>query len=223
MMRFFIPIPKLTEQKGSSDVCSLLHHMIYNHMNEKTRDLYIFCDSCAGQNKNWTMFRYLHHIIHFQKRLDYIHITFPVRGHSYLECDKDFALVNQKHKAEIPEDWIAAFQSARMKPSAFITEKVELNFFRRWESQVQKFYKKTCPFPTRSVKELKLSKENPRLVYFRDSYNGLWKSSDIVGKRLNNEGSGRESEMPDFSYEGNFFFEIFKVTDFLTYILFISF
>ena len=165
-------------------MCSLIHHMLYNHLDHRVRELHIFCDSCAGQNKNWTVFRYLHHIIHFQKRLDSIHVTFPVRGHSYLKCNKDFALVNQKTRAETSEDWISIFESSRNKPTSFKTENVNRNFFYKWDTLLNNVYRKTCPFPTRSIKELKLSKANPRLLYCRTNFNGNWESFDIVGKSL---------------------------------------
>ena len=138
----FYTYPETKGKKGSTDVCSLIHHMLYNHLDHRVRELHIFCDSCAGQNKNWTVFRYLHHIIHFQKRLDSIHVTFPVRGHSYLECDKDFALVNQKTRAETPEDWISTFESSRNKPTSFKTENVNRNFFYKWDTLLNNIYKK---------------------------------------------------------------------------------
>lgn len=199
----FYTYPETEGKKGSTDVCSLIHHMLYNHLDYRVRELNIFCDSCAGQNKNWTVFRYLHHVIHFQKRLDSIHMTFPVRGHSYMECDKDFALVNQKTRAETPEDWILAFESSRNKPSPFKTENVNHNFFHQWDTLLNKIYKKTCPFATRPVKELRLSKENPRLLYYRTTFNGSWQSVDIVGKSLKLGDNTGEFEMPKFSYTGN--------------------
>lgn len=63
------------------------------------------------------------------------------------------------------------------------------------------FRKKKCPFLTRDIKEIKFSKDHPRLVYYRTTFNGDWTSADIVGKplMLNNVG---EFELPKLSYEG---------------------
>lgn len=60
--------------------------------------LRLFCDGCAGQNKN-------SHIIHtlyfwltnkFPKQLREIQVTFPVRGHSFLPVDRVFGRVEKR-------------------------------------------------------------------------------------------------------------------------------
>nr|CAD7413236.1 unnamed protein product [Timema poppensis] len=39
------------------------------------------------------------------KRLDYVKIIFPIRGHSYLECNKYIGLIDQGEEDELPKDW----------------------------------------------------------------------------------------------------------------------
>lgn len=80
----FYVYPETVGKKGSDNVCSLLHHFLYNYLDMKIRNLEIFCDSCGGQNKNYTMMRFLHYVVHMEKRLDSVKMTFPIRGH--LEC-----------------------------------------------------------------------------------------------------------------------------------------
>ena len=46
-------------KKGSDQVTSILFHFIMNHLSEEIKHLEVFCDSCAGQNKNYTMIRFL--------------------------------------------------------------------------------------------------------------------------------------------------------------------
>lgn len=101
----FYLYPETVGKKGSIDVCSLIYHYVYYLLDSDVRILEIFCDSCAGQNKNYTVFRFLHQLVHIHHRFDKIKMTFPIRGHSYLECDKNMGIVNQKLPAEIPEDW----------------------------------------------------------------------------------------------------------------------
>ena len=47
-----------TGRKGSAEVVSFLHHFIYNLLRSEVRHLEIFCDSCCGQNKNYSMLQY---------------------------------------------------------------------------------------------------------------------------------------------------------------------
>ncbi|GFS20968.1 voltage-dependent calcium channel unc-36 [Elysia marginata] len=52
---------------GSNEVCSML--MAYFNTLSLSPDvnrLLLFCDSCPGQNKNWTVFRFLHYMVHQQ-------------------------------------------------------------------------------------------------------------------------------------------------------------
>lgn len=85
---YFISILKPKERKAVM-MCVLENdeHFIYNFMTKTTKHLRIFCDSCSGQNKNFTMFRFLYLLVHVEKKLDSVTMTFPVRGHSYLEND----------------------------------------------------------------------------------------------------------------------------------------
>lgn len=198
-------------KKGSNEVCSMLHHYVYNYLSLEVRELKIFCDSCSGQNKNFTFFRFLHNLVHAEKRFDTILVTFPIRGHSYLECDKNMGLINQKIRAEVPSDWIAAFQQARMKPSPFIVEECSQTMFRKWKEHLDGIYKKKAPFATRPIREYKVSHEHPRLASFRPSYNGYWETAEIrnrskIGRNL------REGEflLPEYCYEGRYYFSVYN-------------
>lgn len=95
-LNVFYVYPETIGKKGSNDVSSLVNHFLYNHLDLKVRHLELFCDSCGGQNKNYTFFRFLHNVVHHQKRLDSIKVTFPIRGHSYMENDKNMGNINQK-------------------------------------------------------------------------------------------------------------------------------
>ncbi|KAK3741028.1 hypothetical protein RRG08_005718 [Elysia crispata] len=74
------------------------------YLSEEVDDLSVFCDWCAGQNENYTVIRFFHWLIHFLRRFRSAKLSFPIRGHSYLECDRDMGLVNQKTDVELPED-----------------------------------------------------------------------------------------------------------------------
>lgn len=168
-------------RKRRPDV-SFLHHFIETFLPEDIRTLHLFCDSCGGQNKNYTVFRYLHWLIHGQQRFEQIHMTFPVRGHSYLECDKNMGLINQKSRVEIPNEWNEVIRAARRKPSPFHVVEVQQDFIYNWTSYFKNPFKKKCPFQTRPVTEIKFCQEHPRTVNIRTTYNGQWESYDVIDK-----------------------------------------
>ncbi|KAK9754394.1 hypothetical protein QE152_g1328 [Popillia japonica] len=91
-MALFYTYPENLAKKGSDEVCSFLFHFLMNYLQPEVKHLHIFCDSAGGQNKNFSMFRFMHFMVHTVKRLESIKITFPIRGHSYLECLQVHAL-----------------------------------------------------------------------------------------------------------------------------------
>ena len=74
---------KRVGKKGSDDVCSMLFDCFSKHFTRDVKHLNLFCDSCAGQNKNWTGLRFMHYLVHMAKRFRTITMTFPIRGHLY--------------------------------------------------------------------------------------------------------------------------------------------
>nr|XP_023012891.1 uncharacterized protein LOC111502940 [Leptinotarsa decemlineata] len=183
----FYVYPESIGKKGSDDICSLLFNFLYNQLDPQVRKLEIFCDSCGGQNKNYTVFRFLHHVIQYQKRLDYVKVTFPIRRHSYMENDKNMGLINTKARVETLEEMCELLQSSRCKPSPFVVVKInEQNqtIFRQWSQQLTALYqKKKCPFPTRPIRELEITKEHPRLMRYRCSFNGMWETAILTEKK----------------------------------------
>lgn len=204
---YFYMYPESVAHKGSNEVCSMLHHFVYNCLSSDVTELMIFCDSCGGQNKNFTFFRFLHHLVHEENRFKSIQVTFPIRGHSYLECDKNMGLINQKIRAELPKDWIQVFKDARIKPSPFVVIDCDQNMFRNWSMHLNLFYKK-CPFPSRPIREYKVTYDHARLISFRTSFNGAWETGEIIGKSKNYRAGLAEMEfrLPDYAYQGKLFF-----------------
>ena len=72
---------------GSDDVVSMLWHFVQNYCPSEVKHLELFCDSCGGQSKNYTVFRFLYAVVHFWKMVESVKLTFPVHGHSYMGCD----------------------------------------------------------------------------------------------------------------------------------------
>ncbi|KAG8310336.1 hypothetical protein J6590_066039 [Homalodisca vitripennis] len=146
----------LPEDLNIKKMHNMLHDFVYNHLDINVRRIFMFCDSCGGLNKNFTVFRFLHNLVHKENGFDEIKIFFPIRSHSYLETDKNMGLVNQKAKVEQPKEWAEIFREARVKPSPFSVIEVDQLLFRNWSDHLNKIYTKKCPFKTRPVREAKI-------------------------------------------------------------------
>nr|CAH7751893.1 unnamed protein product [Callosobruchus chinensis] len=87
-------------KKGSNDVTSMLLHYLKNK--DIVHDhLIIFSDGCSGQNKNHVMVYFQYMLVHVLKLFKKITHIFPMRGHSFLPNDQDFALIEKKKKQTV--------------------------------------------------------------------------------------------------------------------------
>ena len=159
-------------RRGSDDVASLLLHFFNNFVPDTVKHLHLFCDGCPGQNKNWTLIRFLFGQVHFTKRFDSIKLFFPIRGHSYMECDRDLSMVNKRRGAELQEHWVEEFRSARKKPSPFNMIEPTQEVFLAISEHLKPVFKATCPIPTRPVRELSFRVEDNGVFGYRNCWNG---------------------------------------------------
>lgn len=190
----FYTYPETVAKKGSNDVVSFLHHFVYNILDQRVRHFEIFCDSAGGQNKNYLVFKFIHYLVYYRKRFDSIKITFPIRGHSYMECDKNFGIINLKTKMETPTEWYSLLRTSRIKPEPFIVIEVDQNMVRDWSSllNINLRYLPKCPFKIQELREIAAEANHPRMLIHRSSYYG-GKETSVVTTRA----SGSEPELND--------------------------
>ena len=92
--------PEPTARRGCREVISCLNHFIQTKVPHTVKHLDLFSDGCRGQNHNHTMLRYLFTLVD-QNRFQSIIFHLPIRGHSFLPCDRQFAVIERmKHKKD---------------------------------------------------------------------------------------------------------------------------
>lgn len=84
--------------KSPNEVCSFLFKFISEHL-KNVKHLHIFTDGCGGQNKNHTLIRLCSALVSL-KLFQSVEQYYPVRGHSFLPCDRDFAVLKRKIKRQ---------------------------------------------------------------------------------------------------------------------------
>lgn len=91
--------------RGGNEIASCLLSFV-NKRNTNKDHLIIWCDNCAGQNKNRMILFLLMFLVangHFQS----IEQKFLITGHSFLQCDRDFGIIEKRKKvmkSYVPED-----------------------------------------------------------------------------------------------------------------------
>ena len=176
---FFI-YDETVAKKGSNDVCSMLQLFLNSFVSDSVKHLTLFCDSCGGQNKNYTVFRFLYYLVNTAKRFQSLHVIYPIRGHSYMECDKNFSLINQKSKVYTVDEWAEVAANSRKTPSPFKVISCLQDTFYDYSSFLSPQFKAKCPVAIQR-REFKVESSHTRQFLYREAYHGPWQSCVFQG------------------------------------------
>nr|CAI5835289.1 unnamed protein product [Callosobruchus analis] len=94
---YFYTHPENAAAKCPNEVCSFLAHFLENYMSRDIMELRLFSDNYPGQNKNHCLVRFCAALVE-NGRFRKIEQIFPIRGHSFLPCDRDFAVIKRNLK-----------------------------------------------------------------------------------------------------------------------------
>lgn len=84
-------------KKGANEVCTFILDYLTNEIKPGTKKLHLYSDACPGQNRNHSFIRFCMGLVE-DKRFEEIIHRFPIRGHSFLPCDRDFGVFKKKIK-----------------------------------------------------------------------------------------------------------------------------
>jgi hypothetical protein len=109
---------EITSRRGVDEVGSVLIRYVMDNFEPladgNTRQLVYWSDRCRGQTNNWYMiclFKYLIKLRFFTS----IDQKFLCTGHSYLDCDRLFAMIEKRKKvcqAFVPNQWMDIIRSS---------------------------------------------------------------------------------------------------------------
>lgn len=152
------PYNEFDGHKGPNEVCTFLLDYIKKYVGDEVTSLFLFADNCGGQNKNHTLLRLAMALVELNL-FEEVTITFPVRGHSYMPCDRDFGLIKRKMKTQERMYTLQQYESVIKRssniPDKFRLEKVQVENiidFKGWWGQ---FYKKQCLSSDPSLPKMK--------------------------------------------------------------------
>ena len=139
--------PESVAHRGANEVVSCLNHYFSTFLKD-VDTLLLFSDSCGGQNKNSIVIHFLFSLVRLG-RFHQIQHFFPVRGHSFLPCDRDFAKTDTKKKTVervyLPEHWFDVIRSAK-KTKPFNVVPVTREMIHNHQTHFSSFLKKTCTY-----------------------------------------------------------------------------
>lgn len=130
-------------KKNANTVCSFLFHFIQKKLTtmKNVKKITLLSDSCGGQNKNITVVRFCAWVSKVYK----VNIThlFPVRGHSYNQCDRNFGLygtlLKRVETIETIEQYFDVMKSSRSNPFPFEVIRAA-NLIEDWSEGLAPFF-----------------------------------------------------------------------------------
>lgn len=124
-------------------MCSFIYDYISNNVPNEVTDLYLYSDGCPGQNRNNTMIRMCLGFVDSGKFQKIVH-RFPVRGHSFLPCDRDFRVFKRNIKKFdrlfVPMDYCSIIARSKKNVTVKMVSTDNILDFSKWWPPL---YKKT--------------------------------------------------------------------------------
>jgi len=178
--------------KTPDEICSFLLDYFNNVLPAAVEHLILFSDGCVGQNKNHTVVRFLLNLTDSGRFKTVTHY-FPIRGHSFLPCDRDFGCIKRRirkiDRIYIPEEYfkeiIASSNRGRFSIKAVVTGDI-ISFKNWWPKKYKKnsmseeavisagsTRPRNIPFKISSYKEFQYNHNVRGKVIVKDFINGL--------------------------------------------------
>jgi hypothetical protein len=170
--------PEFTASRGADEVGSCVLKALPLTVKNNKRKLIVWSDCCSGQNKNYKMICVWLYMIQ-QNMFDEIQHKFFVPGHSMMDSDRDFGLIEQKKRTEqyvyTHDHWIDLIKKTRVKNPFTVLEmkKRDILDLKHIENGLIR-RKKLDNGSNLSIKKLgmiKVSKAHPGTVFVKYNYN----------------------------------------------------
>jgi len=160
-----------TGNRGCNEIVSCLYkYLIAIDAREDIKPVFLFCDSCAGQNKIRAMFSMLYYVLKYKfSTITNLKITFLLPSHTYMPVDSVYATIERfVNKKTIwgPSKWPTLIRNARMNPRPLEVIELDSNDILDWKD----FSTTTFPNNLKTNFGKKVFTSKIRCLLFKKSY-----------------------------------------------------
>ena len=177
-----------TGGRGSEEIASCLLKWVEKRQQqgEEFDVLRIYCDNCAGQNKNIYVILAALRMIH-AKMLFRVEFVYLISGHSYMPCDRSFGNIEKKFRRnpeflQTTDDYVRSIRTA-VTPNfeTFTLVKEDFFNFRELENHITK---RKTDVPFSKARQLVVSYDYKEGYLLKTSYNLTDDDTDTYRSRL---------------------------------------
>lgn len=137
------------------------------------KHIVVWSDNCAAQNKN-RMIIFIYIFLISCGILDVIEHKFLVSGHSFLQCDRDFALIEKRKKncqAIIPDHLHEIRRSSTRTGKFEVLDMCKQKFFDLQKAADEVINLKQVKIS--KVVHIKIESKHPHIILTKDSYSDV--------------------------------------------------
>lgn len=133
-----------------------------------------YSDSCGGQNKNKNIGKLFMYVVH-STNIQQIDHKFFVPGHSYMECDRDFALIEKQKKNNplvfVPSHWTEIIKKASKNFVVHDMKEADFISFNGFDEVIKdpKKDSENRPLRWRDIQWFSFNKDNTYSFKFKDT------------------------------------------------------
>lgn len=171
-------------KRGCNEICTaLLKYLLILDSRKTTMELSLYCDSCAGQNKNKAVLSMLAYFLNSSKCLNQITITYLLPGHTMMPVDSVHSTIEsfvRNRTIWAPSEWPTVIRNARTNPWGYECIKLSHNDFYNWKL----FADSLLPINIKlNISKLRIAtlKKNPVSIELKYNY-----VEDFNKKNINN-------------------------------------
>uniref|UniRef100_A0A6P7FS28 Uncharacterized protein LOC114333425 n=1 Tax=Diabrotica virgifera virgifera TaxID=50390 RepID=A0A6P7FS28_DIAVI len=122
--------------RGCNEICTIIYTYLKMLEERAIRHVILYCDSCAGQNKNRAMLVMIHSFLQNSRNIETIKIVFLLPGHTYMPVDSIHAVIERFIKNRViwaPSEWSTIIGNCRVNPRPYKVIKLDFSEFKNWK------------------------------------------------------------------------------------------
>lgn len=149
-------------KRGANEICSnLLVYFKDVDARANIKYLSLYCDNCAGQNKNRQLLCVLQYFMGIAVNIEEISVTFLISGHTYMPVDSMHAVIEKSLKNVTVwsyNEWPTILRNARKHPRPYKINIRKFYDFYNWGAMITKSSK---------IKSVEARKSEIKFKYIR--------------------------------------------------------
>lgn len=169
-----------TAKRGPNEVCSFLNNF-FNTIPDEVKELHVFSDACGGQNRNHTVTRMLLAMT-MKNRFSIIHQYFPVPGHSFLPCGRNFSVIKRAvrkfDRIYIPSQYENLIKTAKKFSPTFEVKSIKNDDILNSHGWWPQYFKKTAIDIEKKGEKFSISQY--RHLVYKSELKGYVKASNFI-------------------------------------------